>query len=125
MNLRLWCALAVAASLGVATASEGQEQYDVLIRGGTVYDGTGAPGRVADVAVKGDRIAAVGSLDKAQAATIIDARGMAVAPGFINMLSWSVDSLIVDGKLAGRDPPGRHHRDLRRGRVDGSAGTRR
>ncbi len=101
MNLRLWCALAVAASLGFATASEGQEQYDVLIKGGTVYDGTGAPGRVADVAVKGDRIAAVGSLDKAKAATTIDARGMAVAPGFINMLSWSVDSLIVDGKSQG------------------------
>jgi N-acyl-D-amino-acid deacylase len=72
--------------------------YDVVIRGGTVYDGTGTEGRRADVGIKGDRIAAVGDLSKAAAGRVVDAAGLAVAPGFINMLSWSTDSLIVDGK---------------------------
>jgi len=63
-----------------------------------VYDGTGGPGRRADVAIKGDRIAAVGALDAARAGRVVDARGLAVAPGFINMLSWSNESLIEDGR---------------------------
>jgi N-acyl-D-amino-acid deacylase len=72
--------------------------FDVLIKGGTVYDGTGrVPGR-ADVAIKGDRIVAVGDLTKARARDVVDARGLAVAPGFINMLSHSETSLIVDGR---------------------------
>ncbi|HEX6737278.1 MAG TPA: D-aminoacylase, partial [Vicinamibacteria bacterium] len=75
--------------------------YDVIIRGGTVYDGTGAPGRRADVAIKGDRVAAVGELGEATAAKLVDARGLAVAPGFINMLSWSTESLLVDGRSQG------------------------
>ncbi len=58
--------------------------YDLLIRGGTVYDGSGAPGRVADVAVTGDRIAALGGAEL-RAAREIDARGLAVAPGFIDV----------------------------------------
>jgi N-acyl-D-amino-acid deacylase len=72
--------------------------YDVLIKGGTVYDGTGAAPIIADVAIQGDRIVAIGDLKNAPAHTVIDARGLAVAPGFINMLSWSVYSLIVDGR---------------------------
>jgi N-acyl-D-amino-acid deacylase len=75
--------------------------FDVVIRGGTVYDGTGAPGRRADVAIRGDRIAAVGDLAGASAATVVDATGLAVAPGFINMLSWSTESLIADGRSQG------------------------
>jgi len=74
------------------------ERFDVIVRGGDVYDGTGAPGRPADVGLRGDRIAAVGDLSKAQAATVVDAKGMAVAPGFVNMLSWATDSLIADGR---------------------------
>jgi len=73
-------------------------RYDLVVRGGTVYDGTGAPGRVADVAVTGDRIAAVGTIDGGAGAREIDARGFAVAPGFINMLSWATESLLVDGR---------------------------
>ena len=69
---------------------------DIIIKGGTVYDGSGRPPRRADVGIKGDRIAAVGNLGRASAATIIDAKGQAVAPGFINMLSHSTSSLIVD-----------------------------
>lgn len=71
---------------------------DVLIRGGTVFDGTGAPGRQEDVAIVGDRVALVGKLSGARARHVIDARGMAVAPGFINMLSWANESLLHDGR---------------------------
>jgi N-acyl-D-amino-acid deacylase len=72
--------------------------FDVLIKGGAVYDGTGRAPRRADVAIKGDRIVAVGDLAKARARSVVDARGLAVAPGFINMLSHSETSLIVDGR---------------------------
>ncbi len=75
--------------------------FDIIIRGGTVYDGTGGPGRRADVGIRGDRIAAIGNLKSATATTVIDATNLAVAPGFINMLSWSTDSLIVDGRSQG------------------------
>ncbi len=73
-------------------------QFDILIKGGTVYDGSGGEGRVTDVAIRGDRIAGVGDFKNAQAKVGIDARGLAVAPGFINMLSWSTESLIQDGR---------------------------
>jgi N-acyl-D-amino-acid deacylase len=72
--------------------------FDVLIKGGMVYDGTGRAPRRADVAIKGDRIVAIGDLTKARARNVVDARGLAVAPGFINMLSHSETSLIVDGR---------------------------
>src|SRR6266850_3228951 len=72
--------------------------FDVIIKGGTVYDGTGGEGHVADVAIRGDRIAGVGDFAQAPAKKTIDARGLAVAPGFINMLSWSTESLIQDGR---------------------------
>jgi N-acyl-D-amino-acid deacylase len=72
--------------------------FDVVIRNGTVYDGTGAEPRQADIAIRGDRIAGVGDFKSAKANTVIDAKGLAVAPGFINMLSWSTESLIQDGR---------------------------
>ena len=89
----------------------GRHQFDVIIRNGTVYDGTGAAGVKADVGILLDRIAAVGDLGGATAATIVDANGLAVAPGFINMLSWSTESLLVDGRAQGGIRAGRHHRD--------------
>jgi N-acyl-D-amino-acid deacylase len=73
-------------------------QFDVLIKSGTLYDGTGEQSRTADVALQGDRIAAVGDLSGKTAKRVIDATGLAVAPGFINMLSWSTISLIHDGR---------------------------
>jgi N-acyl-D-amino-acid deacylase len=89
-------------TLCVAAAPAATERhYDVLVRGGTLYDGTGSPGRRADVGIRGDTIAAVGDLFSASARTVVDARGLAVAPGFINMLSWSTESLIVDGRSQG------------------------
>ena len=72
--------------------------YDVVIRGGTVYDGSGRPGRVRDIAVIADSIAAIGSLADARGRIEVDARGLAVSPGFINMLSWANESLIEDGR---------------------------
>jgi N-acyl-D-amino-acid deacylase len=81
-----------------ASPSNSAQVFDVLIKGGTVYDGSGAEGRVADVAIRGDRIAGVGNFENSQAKRVLDAHGLAVAPGFINMLSWSTESLIVDGR---------------------------
>jgi N-acyl-D-amino-acid deacylase len=72
--------------------------FDYVIKGGTVYDGSGAEGRVADVGIRGDRIAGIGDFANAPAKNVIDASGLAVAPGFINMLSWSTESLIQDGR---------------------------
>jgi N-acyl-D-amino-acid deacylase len=74
------------------------DKFDVIIKGGTVYDGTGEKPRVIDVAIRGDRIAGLGTFSADQAKTVIDAKGLAVAPGFINMLSWSTESLIEDGR---------------------------
>jgi N-acyl-D-amino-acid deacylase len=81
-----------------ASPSNSAQVFDVIIKGGTVYDGSGAEGRVADVAIRGDRIAGVGNFENSQAKRVLDAHGLAVAPGFINMLSWSTESLIVDGR---------------------------
>ncbi|MBZ0247022.1 MAG: D-aminoacylase [Cyclobacteriaceae bacterium] len=74
-----------------------KEEYDVIIRQGTVYDGSGAEGKIMDVGINADTIAAIGDLSKAVGKKEIDAKGLAVAPGFINMLSWAVESLIIDG----------------------------
>lgn len=82
----------------VSFAQSSQQQFDVIIRGGTVYDGTGRAPVKADVGLKGDRIAAVGNLSRATAPSIIDAKGLAVAPGFINMLSHSETSWFVDSR---------------------------
>jgi N-acyl-D-amino-acid deacylase len=73
----------------------------MVIRGGTIYDGTGAPGRRGDVGIRGDRIMSIGDLSGTGAASEVDASGLAVAPGFINMLSWSTESLLVDGRSQG------------------------
>src|SRR6266481_5175273 len=93
--------LSMLSSLLAAEASgspQNPTDFDVVIRGGTVYDGTGAEPKHVDVAIRGDRIAEIGDFETAKAKTVIDAMGLAVAPGFINMLSWSVASLIQDGR---------------------------
>jgi N-acyl-D-amino-acid deacylase len=93
----LACAVILA---GCATAppAPAPATYDLIVRNGTVYDGSGAPGRRADVGVSGDRVSVLGDLSTARAAVEIDARGLAVAPGFINVLSWANESLLVDGR---------------------------
>lgn len=75
--------------------------FDLVIRGGTIYDGTGRDGVRADIGIRGDRIAAIGDLKDAQAQRVVDATGLAVAPGFINMLSWATTSLLADGRSQG------------------------
>lgn len=72
--------------------------YDLIIRHGTIYDGAGGKPFTGDVGVQGDRIAAVGDLGTARGSREVEARGLAVAPGFINMLSWSTESLLHDGR---------------------------
>ncbi len=72
--------------------------FDVVIRSGTLYDGSGEAGVIGDLAIDGDRIVAIGDLGEASGKTEIDATGMAVAPGFINMMSWAPITLIQDGR---------------------------
>ncbi len=80
------------------TPSAPPPSLDVVLQGGTVYDGTGAPPRKADVGLRGDRVVQVGDLSRAAAKTRVDVTGFAVAPGFINVLSWANESLIADGR---------------------------
>ena len=95
---RLVIASLLSALLAACSPGPGQADYDVIIRGGSVYDGLGGVPLVADVAIDGDRVAAIGDLSSASGATDIDAEGLAVAPGFINMLSWANETLIEDGR---------------------------
>jgi N-acyl-D-amino-acid deacylase len=74
-----------------------EPDYDVLLHGGTLYDGSGNSPVVGDLAITGDAIAAVGSVS-GRGRLEVDATGLAVAPGFINMLSWAPETLIVDGR---------------------------
>jgi N-acyl-D-amino-acid deacylase len=91
-------ALALLAACAVPAAQTPPATYDVVIRGGTLYDGSGGAPYVGDVGLEGDRIAYVGPVGVAHGERELDARGLAVAPGFINMLSWSTESLIQDGR---------------------------
>jgi len=77
------------------------EVYDVIIRNGNIADGSGTAVFKGDIGIMSDSIAAIGDLGKARGKTEIDAEGLTVAPGFINMLSWSVESLIEDGRSLG------------------------
>ena len=90
--------LLAALLLTAATATAAPPAYDVVIRGGQVLDGSGGPPFVADVAVTGDRIAAIAPHIAGVGKAEIDARGKAVAPGFINMLAHPEESLIADGR---------------------------
>lgn len=90
--------LLVVVSLSGCTAAP---QYDVVIRHGTIYDGTGAPGKVEDIGINRSRVVAVGDLGNARGLHEVDVAGLAVAPGFINMLSHSETSLIEDGRSQG------------------------
>ena len=96
------CAMfaAVAAPLlaSSAIAQAPSETYDLLIDNGTVYDGMGGDPFTGDIAIKGDKIVYVGPQASGIAKKTVDASGMAVSPGFINMLSWAVESLIADGR---------------------------
>jgi len=94
-------AVHIASGICVAQTSSRADSFDVLIKGGMVYDGTGQSPRRDDVGIRGDRMVAIGHLKSAHAKSIIDATDLAVAPGFINMLSHSEVSLIADGRSLG------------------------
>jgi len=106
MKLRLLATRSITIGLGllctallVVAQDKPEKTYDLIIRNGTLYDGSGKPPVRGDVAIRGDGIVAVGKLPVgAKAKTEIDADGLAVAPGFINMLSWATESLIYDGR---------------------------
>ena len=84
-------------ALGCATTPV-PARYDAVIRNGLIYDGSGSAPRRGDVAITGDTIVAVGDIRSGRGSIEIDAHGRAVAPGFINMLSWANESLIIDGR---------------------------
>ncbi|HKE20569.1 MAG TPA: hypothetical protein VKB80_37100, partial [Kofleriaceae bacterium] len=103
--------VALALALASSTACTGGESdrrppeapaFDVVIAGGRVVDGTGAPWFRADVGITGDRIRAIGDLRGAAARTRIDARGLVVAPGFIDLLGQSEFNVLVDSRAASK-----------------------
>jgi N-acyl-D-amino-acid deacylase len=83
---------------GLLSACTPPPSYDLILRGGTLYDGSGGKPFIGDVAIDGDSITALGDLGNAVATTEIDVSGLAVAPGFVNMMSWANESLIEDGR---------------------------
>jgi dihydroorotase/N-acyl-D-amino-acid deacylase len=91
--------MGVVVAVGLAAGSAGAADYDLIIAGGRVLDGTGAPWMRADVGIRGDRIAALGNLEKATATRRVDASGRYVAPGFIDMLGQSEMHLLVDNRV--------------------------
>src|SRR5688572_32151564 len=88
----------VALIFALATSCGEKKSFDVIIRGGTLYDGSGNDPVVGDIGINSDTIAEIGDLSNATGKSEVDAKGLSVAPGFINMLSWATVSLIVDGK---------------------------
>jgi len=85
-------------AFGLLPACAPPASYDLILRGGTIYDGSGGAPYTGDVALNGDTIAALGDLGSAAAKAEIDVQGLAVAPGFVNMMSWANESLIEDGR---------------------------
>ena len=89
--------VAVLITLGLVAACAQPSSHDVILRGGTIYDGSGNDPYIGDVAIEGDKIVAMGDVGNATAEVEVDVAGLAVAPGFINVLSWATTSLIEDG----------------------------
>src|SRR3954464_268067 len=101
---RLWflfCILAVSCFTALSASAE-QPTYDFIISGARIVDGTGAAWHYGDLAIKGDRIAAVGDLHNASANKRIDAHGLVVSPGFIDVQGQSEFNILVDGRAASK-----------------------
>src|SRR6185436_15933659 len=92
-SLAFACFLAI-----LISCKTGKQEYDTIIRNGMIYDGNGGEPFKADIGIKNDTIAFIGDLSKASAKNEVDAKGNAVAPGFINMMGHSEESLIQDGR---------------------------
>jgi N-acyl-D-amino-acid deacylase len=95
---RIFLLIFVVVVCGFPEAYAAPAAYDVILRGGMIYDGSGGQPYTGDVALEGDLIAALGDIGDATAPTEIDVQGLAVAPGFVNMMSWANESLIEDGR---------------------------
>jgi N-acyl-D-amino-acid deacylase len=98
MNTKLANSILVSLVVLVSACGEAPVHYDVILRNGTIYDGSASEPFRGDLAISGDEIARLGDIGRATAAIELDADGLAVAPGFVNMLSWSTESLIEDGR---------------------------
>jgi N-acyl-D-amino-acid deacylase len=97
MSLKNLCVFSFLVVISAAGCDRAEPPaYDLVIRGGTVFDGTGAPGRIADVAIDGDRIVEIGVIDGTAGRTI-DAEGLYVAPGFVDMHSHSEEPRLMNG----------------------------
>ena len=98
-QLRIVCCLFLGILMmsGGFNSADDADQYDVVLRNGMIYDGSGKAPFKGDIALRGDRIVAVGNIGSAKGKSEVDVSGLAVAPGFINMLSWATESLILDG----------------------------
>ncbi|SFT95319.1 N-acyl-D-amino-acid deacylase [Algoriphagus locisalis] len=94
--MKITCSLFAALLFFIACSSP--EKYDVLIKNGQIVDGSGSDSFIGDIGIRADTVAAIGDLSGAKAKSEIDATGLVVAPGFINMLSWATESLIEDGR---------------------------
>ena len=84
--------------LALISACAPEADYDLILRNGTIYDGSGSSPVVADLAIRDDRIVVVGDLGEVRGKAEIDVGGLAVAPGFINMMCWANETLIADGR---------------------------
>jgi len=93
---RLMLGTAFVCSLLVACTPP--SSHDLILRGGNIYDGSGSEPFIGDVAIDGDKIVTLGDIGAATATTEINVQGLAVAPGFVNMMSWANESLIEDGR---------------------------
>ena len=100
--LALTCASPEPKTATAPAARNEATDFDLIVRGGEVLDGTGAPRIRADVGVRGDTIAAIGDLSKSSAKTVLDAKGQVVAPGFIDLLGNSQAAVLIDPKLEGK-----------------------
>jgi N-acyl-D-amino-acid deacylase len=98
MKLIPWLMAGCIAATGNACKLSSANRFDLIIRNGMIYDGNGKKPYKGDIAINADTIAFIGDLSAAHSRQVIDAKGMAVAPGFINMLSWANESLIQDGR---------------------------
>jgi N-acyl-D-amino-acid deacylase len=102
MRMSFLVSLLAATVLAIVTAAQQPRRFDVLLVNGRIVDGSGAPWFRGDVGIVGDRIAAIGALKDASAGTTIDAAGLVVAPGFIDLLGQSEFNVLVDGRAASK-----------------------